>query len=132
MSHPQAIFFDLDGTLIDTAPDMGGALNRMLEKRQRPVVPAEVYRSSVSHGSIALLKLGFPELGAEEIKELKAEFLQTYADGVCIDSKLFDDAEQLLASIESLKIPWGIVTNKPEGLTLTCLLYTSPSPRDRG
>ena len=121
MSHPQAIFFDLDGTLIDTAPDMGGALNRMLEKRQRPVVPAEVYRSSVSHGSIALLKLGFPELGAEEIKELKAEFLQTYADGVCIDSKLFDDAEQLLASIESLKIPWGIVTNKPEGLTLTLL-----------
>ena len=70
MSHPQAIFFDLDGTLIDTAPDMGGALNRMLEKRQRPVVPAAVYRSSVSHGSIALLKLGFPELGAEEIKVL--------------------------------------------------------------
>jgi len=126
LTCPEAVFFDLDGTLIDTAPDMGGALNRMLATRDRPQVSANAYRSSVSHGSIALIKLGFPELAAQteitrELVELRAEFLQSYADGICIDSKLFDGADTMLSDIEQRNIPWGIVTNKPEGLTLTLL-----------
>ena len=102
MSHPDAIFFDLDGTLIDTAPDMGGPLNRMLEKRQRPLVPADVYRSSVSHGSLALLRLGFPELDPDGLKALKNEFLQTYADGVCIGSKPVSYTHLTLPTIYSV------------------------------
>ena len=123
---PEAVFFDLDGTLIDTAPDMGGALNRMLEKRRRAPVAASAYRSSVSHGSIALLKLGFPELVTGELPEtelqkLKPEFLATYAGGVCIGSQLFDGIPALLQEMDERQIPWGIITNKPEGLTIQLL-----------
>ena len=120
--NPEAVFFDLDGTLIDTAPDMGGALNRMLHKRKRETVPPEIYRASVSHGSIALLKLGFPELNPEtELNDLRLEFLSTYEKDIARDSTLFDGVPQLLKSLEDNRIPWGIITNKPEALTLKLL-----------
>ena len=120
--NPEAVFFDLDGTLIDTAPDMGGALNRMLHKRKRAPVPPEIYRASVSHGSIALLKLGFPELNPEtELNDLRLEFLSTYEKDIARDSTLFDGVPQLLKSLEDNMIPWGIITNKPEALTLKLL-----------
>jgi len=107
---PAAVFFDLDGTLIDTAPDMGGALNRMLTKRKRATVSPEDYRSSVSHGSIALLKLGFPELDpATEMHDLRLEFLATYAEDVSGGSHLFPGVDQLLE------------TNKPEAPTMKLL-----------
>ena len=120
--NPEAVFFDLDGTLIDTAPDMGGALNRMLHKRKRETVPPEIYRASVSHGSIALLKLGFPELNPEtELNDLRLEFLSTYEKDIARESALFDGVSQLLQSLENNNIPWGIITNKPEALTLKLL-----------
>jgi len=118
---PDAVFFDLDGTLIDTAPDMGGALNRVLAKHNRPQVSAERYRSSVSHGSIALLKLGFPELDPKDMQTLRDEFLTTYGENVASGSALFDGVPQLLASLEHNNIPWGIITNKPEVPTLELL-----------
>lgn len=118
---PDAVFFDLDGTLIDTAPDMGGALNRVLAKHNRPPVTAEDYRSSVSHGSIALLKLGFPELDPADLQELRVEFLTTYGEDVATGSTLFDGVPQLLATLEHNNVPWGIVTNKPEVPTLDLL-----------
>ncbi len=122
MSNPQAVFFDLDGTLIDTAPDMGGALNRMLVKHSRPVVAEADYRSSVSHGSIALLKLGFPELNAKtEMHDLRLEFLATYEQDIARDSVLFDGVAAVLNTLERISIPWGIITNKPEALTLKLL-----------
>ncbi len=122
MSYPQAVFFDLDGTLIDTAPDMGGALNRMLVKYSRPVVAEADYRSSVSHGSIALLTLGFPELDPKtEMHDLRLEFLATYEQDIARDSVLFDGVDTVLNTLESRSIPWGIVTNKPEALTLKLL-----------
>jgi len=119
---PEAVFFDLDGTLIDTAADMGGALNRMLIKRKRPTVSAEDYRSSVSHGSIALLKLGFPELDpSTEMHDLRLEFLATYAEDVASGSHLFPGVDKLLDTLVQYKLPWGIITNKPEAPTLTLL-----------
>ncbi len=122
MSHPQAVFFDLDGTLIDTAPDMGGALNRMLKERQRSLVPAEIYRAHVSHGSIALLRLGFPELDpATELFDLRTEFLAIYKAHIAHESALFEGMESVLSTLEAANIPWGIVTNKPEALTLKLL-----------
>ena len=117
-----AVFFDLDGTLIDTAPDMGAALNRVLQQHGRDKVPAASYRAQVSHGSIALLKLGFPDLNpATEMAELRAEFLASYEANIAESSTLFDGVETLLQKIEAAEVPWGIVTNKPEGLTIKLL-----------
>lgn len=119
---PAAVFFDLDGTLVDTAADMGGALNRMLTRRNRPTVSPDDYRSSVSHGSIALLKLGFPELDpATEMHDLRLEFLATYAEDVSSDSHLFAGVDQVLDTFDQYKLPWGVVTNKPEAPTLKLL-----------
>lgn len=122
LATPQAVFFDLDGTLIDTAPDMGGALNRLLHRYGKPPVPAERYRSHVSHGSLALLRLGFPHLTDElQLHNLRDEFLHEYETGVAIASSLFDGMEQVLRMLETAMIPWGIITNKPEYLTLKLL-----------
>ena len=122
MHTPAAVFFDLDGTLIDTAGDMGGALNKVLKKYNRPLVSAADYRSSVSHGSIALLKLGFPELNPKtEMQELRLEFLSTYAENVAAESTLFEGVDKLLETLETNNIPWGIITNKPEAPTLDLL-----------
>jgi len=122
VTNPEAVFFDLDGTLADTAADMGGALNRMLKKHRRPTVSAATYRSHVSQGSIALLKLGFPELNpAKDMHDLRLEFLASYAEDVTGQSSLFDGVEQMLDALERNNILFGIVTNKPEGLTLELL-----------
>ncbi len=122
MTTPAAVFFDLDGTLIDTAPDMGGALNRVLEKHNRPPVEEADYRSSVSHGSIALLKLGFPELDPnKDMHDLRLEFLAAYGKNVADGSRLFKGVDTLLETLEAHHLPWGIVTNKPEAPTLTLL-----------
>ena len=122
LKTPKAVFFDLDGTLIDTAPDMGGALNRVLIKHNRPTISARHFRSSVSHGSIALLKLGFPELDPQsEMQDLRLEFLATYAENVSSSSVPFVEVDTLLNSLEQRAIPWGIITNKPEAMTLELL-----------
>ncbi len=114
----QGVFFDLDGTLIDTAPDMGLALNLLLENYQYKPLQMATIRPHVSHGSAALVKLGF---GISELDSrfemLKQEFLELYEKHVAIDSKLFIGMENILASLDAVKIPWGIVTNKPGYLT---------------
>lgn len=122
MTTPAAVFFDLDGTLIDTAADMGGALNRVLRQHNRTEVSANDYRSSVSHGSIALLKLGFPELDPKtELHDLRLEFLASYSEHVADESELFEGVEKLLTSLERNNLPWGIVTNKPQVQTIKLL-----------
>lgn len=125
-THPEAVFFDLDGTIIDTAPDMGGALNRLLVRNHRQPVAASDYRPHVSHGSVALLKLGFPELqnepkNSEQLAALRTEFLNEYETHIAAESRLFDGIEQILGAIEDKDIPWGVITNKPEYLTLNLL-----------
>lgn len=120
--NTQAVFFDLDGTLIDTAPDMGGALNTVLQAHGRDPIAADIYRPQVSHGSIALLKLGFPELDpATELAELRNEFLATYERDIYHHSALFIGIENVLTTLESGNLPWGIITNKPERLTMKLL-----------
>lgn len=97
---------------------MGNALNRVLENHGREPVSEETYRPQVSHGSIALLRLGFPELqGKEAFTELRMEFLDAYETDISRDSHLFPDIETVLTQLEANAIPWGIITNKPEYLT---------------
>lgn len=114
----KAVLFDLDGTLIDTAPDMGGALNRLLLEEGLEPIPIERIRPYVSQGGLVLTRLGFDgKVPESEIEPLRQRFLDHYRAIVANDSRLFDGYEGILSELEARSIPWGIVTNKPEWLT---------------
>jgi len=113
-----AVLFDLDGTLIDTAPDMGGALNNLLIEEGLQPIPLERIRPYVSQGGLVLTRLGFAgKVPEPEIEPLRLRFLEHYRAIVADNSRLFDGYEAILAELEARAIPWGIVTNKPEWLT---------------
>jgi len=115
---PEAVLFDLDGTLVDTAPDMGGALNNLLIEENRAPLPLESIRPYVSQGGLVLTRLGFGgHVSEDEIEPLRQRFLQHYRAIVADASHLFDGFEAVLAELESRAITWGVVTNKPEWLT---------------
>lgn len=118
----EAVLFDLDGTLIDTAPDMGGALNNLLIEEGLPGLPLELIRPFVSQGGLVLTQLGFAKHVAEdEIEPLRQRYLQHYRDIVANDSTLFDGFDEILETLVARQINWGIVTNKPEWLTTPLL-----------
>lgn len=116
-----AVLFDLDGTLIDTAPDMVAVLQDMQTAHGIEPVPYVLARANVSHGAIGLLSVGFPDAHAEFNSPLHVEYLERYTQRVCIESVIFDGLEALLDELDTAGIPWGIVTNKPERLTLPLL-----------
>ncbi len=113
----QAVLFDLDGTLVDTAPDMIRVLHSLQRDRGVSPVHYELGRSNVSNGAVGLLRIGFP--GADDIllEELRLEYLERYSAGICLESTLFQGLESLLEVLETAGIPWGVVTNKPANLT---------------
>lgn len=112
------VLFDLDGTLVDTAPDMAHALNRTLVNHGRQPLAFEAIRPSVSLGGVALVKLAFNLDEADpELNPLREEFLAIYRDNLSRESRLFPGMEQVLAGLEGIDASWGIVTNKPGWLT---------------
>lgn len=115
-SH-RAILFDLDGTLVDTAPDMVSVLQALQRDRGVSPVSYDLGRSHVSHGAIGLLRLGFPDADDVAREELRLEYLDRYALSICEQSTVFAGLEPLLGKLESARIPWGVVTNKPAKLT---------------
>lgn len=112
-----AVLFDLDGTLADTAPDMVAALNRLCEERGVASIPYDVARPHVSHGSRALVELGFPDAELSEAEDHRTRFLDLYAEQVCLHTALYDGIGDVLDWIERSGRHWGIVTNKPERFT---------------
>ncbi len=119
---PQALLFDLDGTLVDTADDLGAALNYVLAEHQLPLCTAEQYRPVASHGAKGLLELGFgAELSRFDFFELRSMLLQFYAAHICDHSRLFAGGAELITTLNKQHIPWGIVTNKPYKLAASML-----------
>jgi len=118
-----AVLFDLDGTLVDTAPDMAHSLNLLLEEQGETTLDHEIIRPHVSNGSLALVKLGFGDaLSTDRLDTLKQRYLQIYQDNIHINSCLFPGMEDLLNTIESAGKKWGVVTNKPSWLTEPLLI----------
>lgn len=115
---PQAILFDLDGTLLDTAPDMAAALNRVRAEQGLEPLAFDAIRPHVSNGARGLLAIGLgitPE--DEHYAELRERFLALYAEDLAVHTCLFPGLEALVDSLAQRALPWGVVTNKPGGLT---------------
>lgn len=124
-----AILFDLDGTLVDTAPDMVAVLLAMQKDHGLDLVSYDLARSHVSRGAIALVRLAFPNAADELVMELHKDYLDRYEDAVCVDSALFPDIGDLLNALDAGEHPWGIVTNKPTRMTEPLLLALGLSTR---
>lgn len=118
-----AVLFDLDGTLLDTAPDFIVVLNHMLTDRGRPALPTEEIRAVVSNGARALVALAFPGQvnDAAAIEALNVELRERYARHLAVHTRLFPGLDELLHALEARGVPWGIVTNKPSIYTLPLL-----------
>lgn len=112
------ILFDLDGTLVDTAHDLGYALNLQREKYGLPALPHEAIRPYASHGSKGLLSVGFG-LTTEDPRfaAMRDEYLALYDEVLVRQPVLFEGVEELLLGLDERNIPWGIVTNKPRRFT---------------
>ena len=113
----EAVLFDLDGTLVDTAPDMVAVLQDMQRAHSHDPVRYEVGRLHVSNGALGLLAIGFPGIAHEFGSSLHREYLQRYEQRVCEASTLFPGMAELLDVLDSAGRPWGVVTNKPAYLT---------------
>ncbi len=117
-----AILFDLDGTLVDTAPDLAQTANAMRRHRGLSDLPYEILRDKASAGTIGLLGIAFGiEPTHADFATLRSEFLARYSEDLCVQTTLFPGIETLLSAIEAQGLPWGIVTNKLEYLARALL-----------
>lgn len=118
ISPYHGVFFDLDGTLADTAPDLVAATNKLLVARNLSPKPYELLRPYASAGARGLLEGAFgiaPD--HPDFIPLRDEFFTNYEQALLVESKLFDGMDDLLLQMELANIPWGIVTNKSERFT---------------
>jgi phosphoglycolate phosphatase len=111
------VLFDLDGTLLDSAPGLYAALQAQCDEMGIPAPPYAPVREVVSRGSRAVLRTAFPQADEAAILALAPRYLEIYATLMNTGSHPFDGVEALLATLESARIPWAVVTNKPAFLT---------------
>lgn len=125
MSQPiAAVLFDLDGTLIDTAPDFIRIVRELCVEDGVPEPSAAQIRSQVSEGARAMVRLIHPELPLDDpaLLHYRQRFLDAYAQQIAVETTLFDGMADLLESLEQRQIAWGIVTNKPRYLSERLLI----------
>lgn len=120
--RPLAVLFDLDGTLLDTAPDLAGALNRVRADDALDALPYADIRPWISHGSHALMRLGFRlAAGTPGYESRRQRLLELYRAHIAEQTALFPGMAAVLHALETRGLPWGIVTNKPGWLTTPLL-----------
>ena len=112
-----AVLFDLDGTLLDTAPDMVNALNVLCIEHSVAPVEFAIGRALVSNGALGLIDLAFTDLDETDRQHLRDRFLEIYANNLADKTILFDGMAKVLEAVEAAGTAWGIVTNKPGNLT---------------
>ncbi|MBR8122120.1 phosphoglycolate phosphatase [Burkholderia multivorans] len=114
----EAVLFDLDGTLADTAPDLAAAVNKMQRVRGLPETPLDALRRLASAGARGLLGGAFgitPDTPGYDA--MRDEFLANYAADICVQTTLFPGIAEVLDELEARGVRWGIVTNKAMRLT---------------
>lgn len=139
-----AVLFDLDGTLADTAADLGAVLNRLRSETGHAPLPAETIRPHVSKGVRGLLGIGFALApGNDGYAELHQRFLAYYGESLCVATRLFEGIAGLLDSLDAHGVKWGVVTNKTSRYTLpvmgalglvrraACIVSGDSSPRPK-
>lgn len=114
----RAVLFDLDGTLLDSAPDLIAALNHVRKSETLPPLGVAEMSSYVSHGAVGLLNAGMPAADKSTFESWRAGFLDHYAENLYRESSLYEGVHELIDFLNISGIPWGIVTNKSEALTL--------------
>ncbi len=114
----KAVLFDLDGTLADTARDLGAALNRLLAEENLPPQPYEAVRPIASHGARGLVSLGFGiDKSHPRFEEYRLRFLEQYDHDFSSHTTLFDGINELIVALQARGLQWGIITNKPMRFT---------------
>ena len=115
----RAVLFDLDGTLADTAPDLGGALNRLRERRGLPALPISQLRPVASAGARGMLGAGLGMApGDHDYEAARIEFLSEYEAALDRDTRLFEGVAECLAMLTQRGLRWGVVTNKATRFTV--------------
>jgi len=112
-----AVLLDLDGTLLDTGPDMARIVNLLRVAQQLSPLPYADLREYVSHGSAALLRAAFPGTEGVRLAAMQGRFLELYREHLVVETRPFPGFEPVLARLEAHGIPWGVITNKPGWLT---------------
>ncbi|PKF51321.1 phosphoglycolate phosphatase [Enterovibrio nigricans] len=125
----KAVLFDLDGTLLDTAPDMASAANQVLREFGLPPLTERQIQANTSLGARGLLRVGFGDEMKDKDKDIDAlrlSFLKHYEQNICRATRMYDGVPELLNILSQQNIPWGIMTNKPGFLTRQLLPYFPP------
>lgn len=125
LTLPETIVFDLDGTLVDTAPDLTAALNAVMAREGRPLVPLDDVRHMVGRGARYLIERAMERTGApvtaEAVRDLIDHFLVHYDANIAVTSRPFEGVETSLARLKAKGHRLGVCTNKPEALSLKLL-----------
>jgi phosphoglycolate phosphatase len=109
----EAIFFDLDGTLVDSAPDLVAAMQRLRTEMSLPTVDAAHVGAVVSKGGRAMLRRAFADADERQIETLLPRFLELYSQAIATHTRTYPGIDALIDELERRRIKWGIVTNKP-------------------
>src|SRR5687767_3300483 len=104
----RAVLFDLDGTLLDTAPDLVRVLNQLRREQGLEALPYALVRTQVSHGSSGLVRLGFPEQSGPALETLRLRLLELYGQQLAIGTRLFDGCQQVIDTLTARGLAWGI------------------------